>query len=75
MALKRKNIEGLGEDYDANCGQEIACDILPKYIDSQELLSLCYQELCNTIVDFAEHIEVAQLAHSQKENDAQIPAI
>ena len=48
-----------GSEYDDECGQEIACDILPKYI-SGELLETCYLEVSRAIERFVELERQAQ---------------
>jgi len=41
-----------GVEYDANCGQTICCDILPKYMSDPE--SKCYMEISTVIEEFVE---------------------
>lgn len=40
-----------GADYDANCGQEICCSILPQYVDSA-LVEECYLKIQELIYEF-----------------------
>jgi len=42
-----------GAEYDANCGQVICCDILPKYI-SPDPEAKCYIEISTIIEEFVE---------------------
>ena len=52
MEAKDTVLKERGSDYDANCGQMIACDILPKYI--KDSVVSCYTELSEIIEGFVE---------------------
>lgn len=40
-----------GVDYDTSCGQEMVCDILPKYVNGEQI-DECYYEISNLIDKF-----------------------
>ncbi len=48
-----------GPEYDANCGQEIYCHILPKYVAKEDHES-CYTEVQKVIREFVESERKAQ---------------
>jgi len=52
-----------GSDYDADCGQIIACDILPKYIADVEA---CYLKISTVVEEFVEAERKAQAEISFK---------
>ena len=57
-----------GPEYDANCGQEICCAILPKYV-AGEALESCYIEISKVIEDFVNEERKAQAEISFKEGE------
>ena len=52
MEAKDTVMKERGADYDANCGQSICCDILPKYINDIE--GKCYTEISIALEEFVE---------------------
>jgi len=66
MEAKDTVMKERGVDYDANCGQMIACDILPKYIDATKDIEACYIEISVAIDEFVESERKAQAEISFK---------
>ncbi len=60
MEAKDTVMKERGVDYDANCGQMIACDILPKYVIGSNQRESCYLEISKVIEEFVESERKAQ---------------
>ncbi len=59
-----------GDIFDADCGQAISCDILPRYINKQKL-EACYTEISSGIITFVEERLEAQRDDACRKRDKQ----
>ena len=55
------NKEYFHVEYDAECGQEICCDILPKYIGGSKRFD-CYREISKVVIEFVSRQALQKLA-------------
>ena len=60
-------VENEGDIYDANCGQTIACDILPKYMTNPNQQEPCYLEISKMVCEFVDEMVEVQLQHTKKQ--------